>query len=121
MGGYKDRLTRLETSLTNDAAGLAWVEVHAAQRRQAARVRLVLGSRLGLETSHPYLTEARAWLGGDDLARRAADEALLAQWGRAHGMAKEPGTARERILQRLNMMARRTEGGGDARRSARDH
>ena len=121
MGDLERRLASLETALACDEAVLAWAEVHNAQRRQAARAWLVLGARLGMDASDPRLLEANALLVGDTPARRAADDDLATRWDRQQGIAKGPGTARERWAQRLAMMARRTEGGGDARRSARDH
>jgi hypothetical protein len=109
MSDLEQRLTRLETALTGDEAVLAWAEVHEAQRRQAARVRRRLGQRLGqrlgLEPSDPWIVEATARLVGDDPARRAADEALIARWDRAQGITEAAGAARQRIVQRLAMMA----------------
>ena len=100
------RLTRLEARLIRDEARLPWAEVHAALRRQGARARLVIGARLGLDASHPCLADASALLVGDDPARRAADDELTACWRRAQGMAEAPGAARQRLVQRLEAMAR---------------
>ena len=109
MATHERRLTRLETVLTGDAALPAWDALSQAQRRQAARVRLVVGTRLGLDASHPCLADAHALLVGDTPACRAADDALIARWHRAQGIPETPGAARARILERVALMARRTE------------
>jgi hypothetical protein len=109
MASFKDRLARLETSLTAADDPQPWAEVDAAQRRQTARVRLRLGRRLGLEASDPLMVEALTWLADDDPVRMAEDDGLIARWHHARGMTEHVRGARERLMQRLNEMARRLQ------------
>jgi hypothetical protein len=112
MASLDARLTRLETALRPAHDPPPWAAVDAAQRRQAARVRRRLGERLGLAASDPCMVEARAWVVGDDPARRAADDDLIARWHRAQGFTEEVRGARDRLAERLATMARR-QGGDD--------
>jgi hypothetical protein len=109
MASLDARLTRLEKALGPAHDPQPWAEVDAAQRRQAARVRQRLGERLGLAASDPWIVEAMTWLADETPARRAADDELSARWHHAHGMAAHARGARDRLMQRLNMMARRLQ------------
>ena len=114
MANFERRLTRLEAALRPEATQPPWGELYQARQRQVARVRLKLGRLLQMDDRHPAVVETMALLVDDDPACQAADEELIARWDRAQGRegrAEATGAGRQRILHRLDLMARRQKEG----------
>jgi hypothetical protein len=100
------RLQRLEAARARHDAP-AWTDVNAALDRQTARIRLVVGERLGTEAEHFALVAAREILGEDTPAREAANRETITRWHRVHGLRDDTGDVRQRLLLRLEAIARR--------------
>jgi hypothetical protein len=107
MTDVQRRLARLEAQMNRQADRLVWADVHAAEARQRARVCLALGKRLGVDASDPRMVDARMWLTGDDPAQVAQDAELVARWSRQQGIPADTGEVRQRVTERLEVMARR--------------
>ena len=107
MSDLARRLACVEAQMHQKADRLAWATVHAALSRQAARARLAIGHRLGMDARDPRLVDAMALLMGDEAAQVAQDMEMIARWHRQQGIPDESRGARERLAQRLDEMARR--------------
>jgi hypothetical protein len=107
MNHYERRLRIVEERLTVQDNDVAWVDVHGALTREQARIRLAIGNSLGVDPADPRLLNAQAWLVGDDPAQAGQDEEIIARWRRQQGITVDAGQARQRVIERLEAMARR--------------
>jgi hypothetical protein len=104
----KRRLATLEAQMAPHARHqVTWAEMHAAVQRQQARVRLKVCRRLGVEAMDPRVMRVEAQLVPDSPEQRAQDEETLDRWRQQQGRPPDHGEIRERIVQRLETMARR--------------
>jgi hypothetical protein len=90
----------------------SWPAIHAAERRMRARVRRVIGRRLEVPETHPGMAEALAVLAEETPEQTARDEALMRRWCQAHSIVVDATGARERVMQRLEIMAARQQAAG---------
>jgi hypothetical protein len=109
MANLQRRLTQLEARLTRDHGPLAWGDVCDAYARVAARASVKICRRLGIDASDPRVAEEMSRLVGDDEARIARDQALLARWRDQQGLPIDGEGARQRLAARLDAMARRLQ------------
>jgi hypothetical protein len=100
------RLDKLEARLDADEAP-AWRVVDAALTRQTARIRLVVGERLGTAADHVVMIAARETLGVDTCEREAADLEVIHRWRRVHPTPEPPGDVRQRLLDKIEQIASR--------------
>jgi hypothetical protein len=107
MAHLRRRIEQLEEKMEQHDAQLAWPEVDAALTRQTARVRLVVGERLGTTADHYAMLDARMRLGEDTPEREAADLETISRWHRVHGLRDDTGDVRQRLMLRLDAIARR--------------
>ncbi len=106
MASLQRRLERLEAAIAQQDTP-AWLEVDAALTRQTARVRLVVGKRLGTAADHEAMVDARETLGEDTPEREAADLEVINRWRRVHKTAEGTGDARQQLVEKINDIARR--------------
>ena len=106
MANFQRRLARLEAARAHQDTP-AWPAVDAALRRQTARVRLVVGERLGTAADHFAMVDARKTLGEDTPEREAADLETINRWRRVHRTPEPPGDVRQRLLEKIDAIARR--------------
>ena len=106
MANLRRRLERLEAAQARQDTP-AWPEVDAALRRQTARVRLVVGERLGTETDHYAMVHVQEILRDDTPEREASDRELIGRWRRVHRTPEPPGDVRQRLLEKIDAIARR--------------
>ena len=106
MASLQRRLERLEAAIAQQDTP-AWLEVDAALTRQTARVRLVVGERLGTAADHFAMVDARKTLGEDTPEREAADLETINRWRRVHRIPEPPGDVRQRLLEKIDAIARR--------------
>ena len=107
MGQIERRIEKLAAQMARHDAQVAWPEVDAALTRQTARVRLVVGARLGTAADHDAMVDARMKLGEDTPKREAADLETINRWHRVHGLRDDTGDVRQRLMLRLDAIARR--------------
>jgi hypothetical protein len=106
VANLQRRLERLEAASAQQDTP-AWPEVDAALRRQTARVRLVVGERLGTAADHYAMVDARETLGEDTPEQEAADLELISRWRCVHRTAEVPGDVRQRLREKIDAIARR--------------
>ena len=110
MTHLRRRIEHLEQAMSRQDAQVAWPEVDAALTRQTARVHLMVGERIGTAADHYAMVATRDILREDTPAQEAADGDLITHWHRVHGLRDDTGDVRQRLLVRLDAMARRIRG-----------
>lgn len=106
MANWQRRLERLEAVQARHDIP-AWPEVDAALNRQTACVRLLVGERLGTAADHYAMVNAREQLGEDTPEQEAKDLEVINRWHRVHGLRDDTGDVRQRLMLRLDAIARR--------------
>jgi hypothetical protein len=86
---------------------LSWPAVDAAEDRMRARVHLKMARLLGAVDTDPGMPQILATLADDAPAQAAHDAALVRRWRQAQGIVVDASGARERVMQRLEVMAAR--------------
>jgi hypothetical protein len=116
----ESRLHKLEAQL--QPKPLAWsADVEACRARAAARVRLHIGERLGIQ-DHPAVVSARELLKGYTPEQAATDLEILQRWGREHPELLAPDNGwRERFTAKLEEMAQRIEASHELRAQNEPH
>jgi hypothetical protein len=111
----RQRIEHLEQAMARHDAQVAWPEVDAALTRQTARARLMAGERIGTAADHYAMVAARDILREDTPAQEAADVDLITRWHRVHEPRDDTGDVRQRLMLRLDAIARRIRGADEPR------
>lgn len=108
----KQRLARVERTIKEQRVMVSWPEVAAAMARIRARVRLKVARLFPRSDAvSDIIAEVSAQLAGDSPAQAAQDDATTTRWRQANGVSPDAGEVRQRILRRLEEMARRQHAG----------